>query len=134
MAIPTKKTCPKKKKKAIKQVPARGNAYVYSSYNNTIVTLTDQHGNTIAWSSAGKVGFKGPKKATAYAAQVIVRDVVSRAMEMGLKEVAIFVHGVGSGREAAIRAINANGLNISSIKDVTPKPHNGCRAKKVRRV
>jgi len=122
-----------KRKKSVKQVP-NGRAYVQATYNNTIVTLTDANGNVIGWSSAGKVGFTGPKKATPYAASVIVKDLVERANETGIKEVNVFVKGVGSGRESAVRALNANGLNVLSIKDVTPLPHNGCRAPKPRRV
>jgi len=128
-----KKPRGKKKKAALKAVPS-GRAYIQATYNNTIVTITDQTGNVIAWSSAGINGFKGPKKATPYAAGVIVRDVIGRCKERGLNEVHVFVKGVGTGREAAIRALNANGINILGIKDMTPIPHNGCRPKKPRRV
>jgi small subunit ribosomal protein S11 len=121
------------KKKAVKQV-ATGKAYVQATYNNTIVTLTDMNGNVLGWSSAGKVGFKGPKKATPYAASMIVKDLCDRLKDVGLREVSAFVTGVGSGREAAVRAFHANGLNVTSIKDMTPIPHNGCRAPKPRRV
>jgi small subunit ribosomal protein S11 len=121
------------KKKAVKVVSS-GRAYVHASYNNTIVTLTDAVGNVLGWSSAGKVGFKGPKKATPYAASVIVKDVCDRIAEVGLREVNVFVQGIGSGREAAVRALHANGINVLTIKDVTPIPHNGCRAPKPRRV
>ncbi len=121
------------KKKAVRQV-AIGRAYVHASYNNTIVTLTDLNGNVLGWSSAGKCGFKGPKKATPYAAGVIVKDVCDKTKDYGLKEVAAFVRGIGSGREAAVRALHANGVNVTGIKDVTPIPHNGCRAPKPRRV
>ncbi len=123
----------KKKSKIIKNVP-RGHAYIKATYNNTIVTLTDPSGNVLAWASAGKLGFKGPKKATPYAASVIVRDVVERVKETGLKEVQVFIKGVGMGRESAVRSLYSNGLNILSIKDVTPLPHNGCRPRKARRV
>lgn len=123
----------KKKVGATRQV-ATGRAYVKASYNNTIVTLTDQNGNVLSWSSAGQCGFKGPKKATPYAASVIVKDAFEKAKKHGLKEVAVFVRGIGGGRESSIRALNANGLAVSSIKDITPIPHNGCRAKKPRRV
>ena len=129
----TKQVKKSKKKAIIKQV-SHGRCYVKASYNNTMVTITDLNGNTIAWSSAGTQGFKGPKKATPYAAGVIVKNVVEKAREYGLKEVNIFVKGVGSGREAAVRAFNANGINILSIKDITPVPHNGCRPPKPRRV
>jgi small subunit ribosomal protein S11 len=122
-----------KKKKEKKQI-AHGRAYIQATYNNTIVTLTDQNGNVLSWSSAGHVGFKGPKKATPYAAGIIVKDCVEKVQDNGLKDVNVFVKGVGSGREAAVRALNANGLNVLSIKDVTPIPHGGCRAKKPRRI
>lgn len=122
-----------KKTKAIKHVP-RGLSYINATYNNTIVTLTDLQGNVLAWSSAGKMGFRGPQKATPYAAGVIVKDAVEQAKKYNLKEVHVFVKGVGAGREAAVRALYANGLNILSIKDITPIPHNGCRPPKVRRV
>lgn len=122
-----------KRKKSVKQV-SHGRAYVQATYNNTIVTVTDANGNVLGWSSAGKVGFTGPKKATPYAASIIVKDLVDRIKETGLKEVNVFVKGVGSGREAAVRALNANGINVLTIKDVTPIPHNGCRAPKPRRV
>lgn len=123
----------RKKKKVIKMV-ALGNAYVKATYNNTIITLTDQSGNVLSWSSAGINGFKGPKKATPYAASVIVRDAVEKVKMYGLKDVNVFVKGVGMGRESAVRAFNANGLNVLAIKDVTPIPHNGCRKRKPRRV
>ena len=121
------------KKKAVKSV-STGKAYVQATYNNTIVTLTDMNGNVLGWSSAGKVGFKGPKKATPYAAGILVKDLCDRLKDVGLREVSAFVTGVGSGREAAVRAFHANGLNVTSIKDITPIPHNGCRAPKPRRV
>ncbi len=120
----------KKKKKFV----LNGIAHIQATYNNTIVTLTDMSGNVITWSSAGKMGFKGPKKATPYAAGIIVRDVVERAKLVGLKSVDVYVRGVGLGREAAVRALAANGLNLTQIKDITPVPHNGPRPPKVRRV
>lgn len=124
----------KRKKKVVKLIK-RGRAYIQATYNNTIVALTDQNGNVLGWASAGKCGFKGPKKATPYAAGVVVRDVAERVVrERGLKEVSVFVKGVGSGREGAVRAFPSNGISIISIKDVTPIPHNGCRPPKVRRV
>lgn len=129
----SKKIRTKSKKSVVRQV-ASGRAYVKSTYNNTIVTFTDQNGNVLSWSSAGQCGFKGPKKSTPYAASVIVKDAFEKAKKYGLKEVAVFVKGIGGGREAAIRALNANGINVNNIKDVTPIPHNGCRAKKPRRV
>jgi len=124
----------KSKKNAVARQVTQGRVYVKSTYNNTIITFTDQNGNVLAWSSAGQCGFKGPKKATPYAATMIVKDAFEKAKKHGLKEVAVFVKGIGGGREAAVRALNANGLNVAGIKDVTPIPHNGCRAKKARRV
>ena len=129
----TKTTKRGKKKKVIKHV-SQGKAYIHATYNNTIVTLTDMNGNVIAWSSAGANGFRGPKKATPYAASVIVKDIVEKVEPYGLKEVNVYVTGVGQGRDGAIRALNANGIAILSIKDVTPVPHNGCRPPRPRRV
>jgi len=123
----------KRKKKVDKRVSV-GRAYVKASYNNTIVTLTDKEGNVLSWASAGVAGFKGPKKSTPYAAQIITRIAVEKAKEYGLSEVSVFVRGVGTGRESAIRALNANGLVVTGIKDLTPLPHGGCRPKKPRRV
>lgn len=123
----------KGKKKTFRQV-SHGRAYIKATYNNTIVTLTDENGNVIASASAGQNGFKGPKKATPYAAGVIVKNAAEKAKPYGLTEVSVFVKGVGKGREAAIRALNANGLNVTTIRDLTPIPHNGCRPPKVRRV
>ncbi len=131
----SKKTLKAKKgKKKIQRSVPIGNAYIKATYNNTIVSLTDQTGNVIAFSSAGANGFKGPKKATPYAASVIVREAVNKAKPFGLKDVNVFVRGVGMGRESAVRGLNANGLNVLAIKDVTPVPHNGCRRRKPRRV
>lgn len=113
---------------------AVGVAHVKATYNNTIVALTDPTGNVLSWASAGLAGFKGPKKSTPYAAQIITRIAVEKAKQYGLEEVSVCVKGVGTGRESAIRALNANGLIVTSIKDVTPIPHNGCRPKKPRRV
>jgi len=134
-AVKTKgaKTKKVKKNAAARQVSS-GRAYVKSTYNNTIVTLTDQNGNVLSWSSAGQCGFKGPKKSTPYAASIIVKDVCEKVKKYGLKEVAVFVRGIGGGREAAIRALNANGLMVNTIKDITPIPHNGCRPPRPRRV
>src|SRR5580658_8484795 len=113
---------------------AAGIANILATFNNTLVSITDMHGNIIGWSSAGRVGFKGSRKSTAYAAQQVAQDAARQAMAHGMKEVEIRVKGPGSGRESAIRAIQAIGLEISSIKDVTPVPHNGCRPRKKRRV
>lgn len=122
-----------RKKKVVRHVPI-GRAYIQATYNNTIVTLTDQNGNVLGWSSSGMCGFKGPKKATPYAAGIVVKDAADKVIDYGLKELNVFVKGVGSGREAAVRALNANGFNILAIKDTTPIPHNGCRSPKPRRV
>lgn len=135
--VTQEKTAPKptggRKNKAARQV-AHGRAYVQATYNNTIITLTDLNGNVLAWSSAGQNGFKGPKKSTPYAAGVIVRDAVEKSKKYGLRDVNVFVKGIGSGRDAAIRSLNANGLNVLSIKDITPIPHNGPRRPRPRRV
>jgi len=123
-----------KSKKKVKKSIKKGQAHIQATYNNTIITITDSQGGVLAWSSAGVNGFKGPKKATPYAAGIIVRNVAEKVKDFGLAEVEVFVKGVGAGREAAIRALHANGIAVSSIKDVTPIPHNGCRSKKTRRV
>jgi len=125
-------------KKVIKAKHAKnivaGVANILATFNNTQVTITDMQGNLIGWSSAGRVGFKGSRKSTAYAAQQVAQDAARQAMAHGMKEVEIRVKGPGSGRESAIRALQAIGLEISTIKDVTPIPHNGCRPRKKRRV
>ena len=125
-------------KKVIKAKHAKniiaGVANILATFNNTLVSITDMHGNIIGWSSAGRVGFKGSRKSTAYAAQQVAQDAARQAMAHGMKEVEIRVKGPGSGRESAIRALQAIGLEISAIKDVTPVPHNGCRPRKKRRV
>jgi small subunit ribosomal protein S11 len=116
-----------------KSIPT-GRAYIQATFNNTLVTLTDPQGNVIAWGSSGSAGFKGSRKGTPYAAQLAARDAVRRAMEHGLRQVEVYVKGPGSGREAAIRSLQSSGLHITSIRDVTPIPHNGCRPPKRRRV
>jgi len=121
------------KAKHAKNVVA-GIANILATFNNTQVTITDMHGNLIGWSAAGRVGFKGSRKSTAYAAQMVAQDAARQAMAHGMKEVEIRVKGPGSGRESAIRALQAIGLEITTIKDVTPVPHNGCRPRKKRRV
>jgi small subunit ribosomal protein S11 len=113
---------------------ASGVANILATFNNTQVTITDMHGNLIGWSTAGRVGFKGSRKSTAYAAQQVAQDAARQAMSHGMKEVEVRVKGPGSGRESAIRALQAIGLEITCIKDVTPVPHNGCRPRKKRRV
>ncbi len=123
----------KTRKRERKSIPA-GKAYIQSSFNNTMVTLTDPQGNVLAWASSGTAGFKGSRKGTPYAAQLAARDAARKAMEQGLRQVEVCVRGPGSGREAAIRSLQSSGLYITSIKDVTPVPHNGCRPPKKRRV
>lgn len=124
----------KVRKKRERKNVERGQAHIQATFNNTIVTLTDNDGNALAWSSAGSLGFKGSRKSTPYAAQMAAEAASKSAMEHGLKSVQVFVKGPGSGREAAIRALQATGLEITSIADVTPIPHNGCRPPKRRRV
>lgn len=124
----------KKKKKVAKKITV-GKAFVKATYNNTIVTLTDNDGNVLSWASAGIAGFKGPKKSTPYAASIVTRLAVGKAREeYGLSEVSVYVKGVGTGRESAVRGLNNNGLIVNLIKDITPVPHNGCRNRKPRRV
>jgi small subunit ribosomal protein S11 len=121
-------------KKKTKKNVATGIAYVQSTFNNTVVTITDVNGNTVAWSSAGSRGFKGSRKSTPFAAQLAAEEAARRAMEHGMRTVAIFVKGPGAGRESAVRALHTVGLKIANIRDVTPIPHNGCRPPKRRRV
>jgi len=130
--MPQKKR-PRARKRERKAIPA-GRAYIQSTFNNTMVTLTDPEGNVIAWGSSGTAGFKGSRKGTPYAAQLAARDAARRAMEHGLRQIEVYVKGPGSGREAAIRSLQSSGLYITSIRDVTPIPHNGCRPPKKRRV
>jgi len=123
-----------RKHKEKKKVAALGVAHIKATFNNTIISISDELGNVVAWASAGNVGFKGTKKGTPFAAQSAAELAAKRALERGVKEVNVLVKGPGSGRETAIRAIQAAGLNVNSIKDVTPIPHNGCRPPKRRRV
>ena len=128
-------TKPKGKKTRKKEkVDANGIAHIKSTFNNTIISLTDVYGNIISWSSAGRMGFKGSRKNTPFAAQLAAREAAKEAMELGLRKVDVFVKGPGGGRESAVRALQAAGIDIASIKDVTPIPHNGCRPPKRRRV
>jgi small subunit ribosomal protein S11 len=117
-----------------KRTVSYGQAHVYASFNNTIVTLTDSQGNTMAWASAGTSGFKGSRKSTPFAARVAAQQAAKAAQDLGMQEVDLFINGPGPGREAAIRAIQGAGLKVRSIRDVTPVPHNGCRPPKKRRV
>lgn len=127
------KKAPVKRRRDRKNID-RGSAHIRSSFNNTIVTVTDVNGNAISWASAGGLGFKGSKKSTPFAAQMAAETAAKAAMEHGMKTVEVFVKGPGPGREAAIRALQTAGLEVSMIKDVTPIPHNGCRPPKRRRV
>ena len=124
----------KKARKKIAKNITSGIAHVLATFNNTIVTISDRQGNTVVWSSCGSVGFKGSKKSTPFAAQATASNAAKKALEYGFKDVEVYVKGPGSGRESAIRAIQAAGLRISAIRDVTPIPHNGCRPPKRRRV
>ncbi len=128
MAKPTKAT-----KKRVKRTLAEGKAFIHASYNNTIVTITDMSGNTVAWSSSGSIGYKGSKKGTPYAAQLAAADATRKAQNMGLSQLDIIIRGTGSGREQAIRSIQGTGVNVRTIIDDTPTPHNGCRLRKRRR-
>jgi len=123
----------KKSKKAVK-APSSGIAHILATFNNTIVTITDREGNTVAWASTGSSGFKGSKKSTPFAAGIASENASKKALERGVKEVEVYVKGPGAGRESAIRSVQAAGLTIRSIRDVTPIPHNGCRPQKRRRV
>jgi len=126
-----------KVKKEIKGVPQKireGRIYISSSYNNTIITLTDPKGNVLHWTSAGAIGFKGTKKATPFAASKVAETISAAIRKLGIEKVAIFVKGIGSGRESAIRSLAVRGLEITSLTDITPIPHNGCRPRKARRV
>ena len=124
----------KKTKQKVKRTVTNGIAHIVSSFNNTIITITDENGNALAWSSAGLKGFKGSRKSTPFAAQIAAEDVGNKAKEYGIKSLTVEVSGPGSGRESALRSLQSIGYIISSIKDVTPIPHNGCRPRKRRRV
>jgi small subunit ribosomal protein S11 len=123
----------KQRSRSGRYVPS-GIAYIHATFNNTKVTFTDLHGNVLCWSTGGKNGFKGSRKSTAYAAQVIAGDAAKKAQALGMKEVEVRIKGPGSGRESAVRGIAASGLEVTAIKDITPVPHNGCRPPKRRRV
>ena len=123
-----------KGKRKVRKNVVNGVAHIQATFNNTIVTITDSTGNTLAWSSSGSRGFKGSKKSTPYAASVAAEDAARKAQEHGLKSISVFLKGPGTGRESALRALQSSGFKITSIRDVTPIPHNGCRAPKRRRV
>lgn len=129
----TKKSTSRVKRRERKNIE-RGQAHIVSTFNNTMVTLSDLNGNVLSWASAGQLGFRGSRKSTPYAAQQAAEEAAKKAMEHGLKSVEVYVKGPGSGREAAIRSLQATGLEVNLIKDVTPIPHNGCRPPKRRRV
>ncbi len=133
-ATPAEGEVKKIKKSKSKRTVTEGKAFVQSSFNNTIVTITDLNGKVIAWSSAGSNGFKGAKKATPYAAQISAEAAINKALLYGIEKLHVFVKGVGAGREQAVRGLHSNGVDIESITDVTPVPHNGCRSRKSRRV
>ena len=134
MAKEQRKKASRQPRKKINRVIVSGIAHIQATFNNTLITITDLSGNVLAWSSSGKVGFSGSRKSTAFAAQMVAEDCAQTAKAYGMRDVRVFVKGPGSGREAAIRSLQAAGLNITMIKDVTPIPHNGCRPKKRRRV
>ncbi|MCD4796619.1 MAG: 30S ribosomal protein S11 [Candidatus Cloacimonetes bacterium] len=122
------------KKKRVRLSFNEGVAHIHSSFNNTIVSLSDKAGNTLAWSSGGKIGYKGSKKSTPFAAQLAAEEVAKVALDMGINRVRVVVRGPGGGRESAIRSLDANGLQVTMISDITPLPHNGCRPRKTRRI
>lgn len=128
------KRAAKTRKRRIKRHVEKGCVYIHSTFNNTIVTITDEAGRPVTWSSAGSLGFKGSRKGTPFAAQMAAETAANQALEYGMKSIEVFVKGPGSGREAAIRSLQAAGLDVNMIKDVTPIPHNGCRPPKRRRV
>jgi len=123
-----------KEKKKEKRVVPHGVAHIRATFNNTLVSITDPEGNVVSWSSAGRIGFKGSRKGTPFAAQVAAQNAANQARDIGMRSVEVLVKGPGSGRESAIRALQSSGLDVKSIKDVTPIPHNGCRPPKRRRV
>jgi len=125
---------PKRKTKKREKVEANGVAHIKATFNNTVISLTDNYGNVISWATAGRVGFKGSRKSTPFAAQLAAESAVKEALDLGLRKVEVLLKGPGSGREAAVRSIQAAGLEITAIRDVTPIPHNGCRPPKRRRV
>jgi small subunit ribosomal protein S11 len=123
-----------RRRKKVKRNIEKGQAHIKSTFNNTIISITDEEGKVVAWSSAGKVGYQGSRKSTPFAAQLAAENAAEEAKDMGMKEIEIFVKGPGSGRESAIRTLQSAGLNITLIKDITPIPHNGCRPPKRRRI
>ncbi len=134
MAAKSSKTSAKRSRIRVRKNVERGQAHIVSTFNNTMVTLTDMQGNALSWASAGQLGFKGSRKSTPFAAQEAAQEAANKAKDYGLKSVEVYVKGPGSGRESAIRSLQAAGLEVTMIKDVTPIPHNGCRPPKRRRV
>jgi len=134
MAVETKKAAPKRGKKKVKKNIPVGLVHIRSTFNNTIITVSDMTGNVVSWSSAGVCGFKGSRKSTPFAAQLACEDAVRKAYDHGLRSVMVMVNGPGAGRESALRALQKTGVRVTGIKDVTPIPHNGCRPPKRRRV
>ncbi|MDD7306208.1 MAG: 30S ribosomal protein S11 [Peptoniphilaceae bacterium] len=134
MAAKSSKTSTKRSRRRVRKNVERGQAHITSTFNNTMVTLTDMQGNALSWASAGQLGFRGSRKSTPFAAQEAAQEAANKAKDYGLKSVEVYVKGPGSGRESAIRSLQAAGLEVTMIKDVTPIPHNGCRPPKRRRV
>ena len=134
MAQETKPIGRKSSRKKTKRTLSSAQVHLYATFNNTIITVTDQQGNTVTWTSAGSIGFKGSRKSTPFAARLAAEDSMKKAQSMGIQEIDLFIKGPGPGRESAIRAIQAQGMKIRSISDITPVPHNGCRPPKKRRV
>ncbi|MGO3018146.1 MAG: 30S ribosomal protein S11 [Anaerococcus sp.] len=134
MAAKSSKTSAKRSRRRVRKNVERGQAHITSTFNNTMVTLTDMQGNALSWASAGQLGFRGSRKSTPFAAQEAAQEAAKKAQDYGLKSVEVYVKGPGSGRESAIRSLQAAGLEVTMIKDVTPIPHNGCRPPKRRRV
>lgn len=134
MAVKKTTTARSKSKKTVARQVPHGQVHIHSSYNNTIIGVSDLNGNILSWSSAGHLGFKGPKKSTPYAASQVAEDAVKKAGAYGVKEVNVFINGIGSGRDSAVRALNTSGFSVLSVTDITPSPHNGCRAPKPRRL
>jgi small subunit ribosomal protein S11 len=128
------KAKPRAKKNKVAKHVTTGRVYIQATYNNTVITITDLHGNVLAWSTSGHMGFRGPKKATPYAASMVVRDVAEKVKPMGFSEAHVLIKGVGQGRDGALRALHAQGLSVLSMRDITPIPHNGPRSPKPRRV
>ena len=131
---PSQKASAARARKKVKKNVTEGIAHIHASFNNTIITITDRQGNALSWATSGGAGFKGSRKSTPFAAQVAAEECAKKAMEHGVRQVSVYVNGPGSGRESAVRAIQAAGIKVTMIRDVTPIPHNGCRPKKRRRV